>query len=210
MQAAVVAARLTPGTVAEAGAPQPAPEAGAPAPVAPVPAAPPGLGIRRAGPGDLDAVVDLGMEVIRYDANFGGVTERPWTRSALTQDAARLLADAQPWVWLAERDGQPVGLVAAHAPEHAAWIAPMAGPSPVAYLYLGGVRAAHRAAGVGAALAARLAAETERHSRSRHAPALCPGQSAVGAILEPAGLPPALDGMGGPARDRGALAFSSR
>ena len=162
--AAVVAARLTPGTVAEAGAPQPAPEAGAPAPVAPVPAAPPGLGIRRAGPGDLDAVVDLGMEVIRYDANFGGVTERPWTRSALTQDAARLLADAQPWVWLAERDGQPVGLVAAHAPEHAAWIAPMAGPSPVAYLYLGGVRAAHRAAGVGAALAARLAAETERHS----------------------------------------------
>ena len=157
--AAVVAARLTPGAVSAAGAPQ-----AAPAPAEPAPAAPSGAGIRRAGPGDLDAVVDLGMEVIRYDANFGGVTERPWTRSALTQDAGLLLADAQPWVWLAERDGVPVGLVAAHAPEHARWIAPMAGPGPVAYLYLGGVRPRYRAAGVGAALAARLAAETERHS----------------------------------------------
>ncbi len=71
-----------------------------------------------------------------------------------------LLADARPWVWLAERDGVPVGLLAAHSPEHARWIAPMAAADPVAYLFLGGVRAGQRAAGVGAALAATLAAET--------------------------------------------------
>jgi hypothetical protein len=47
-----------------------------------------GLRVRRAGPADLDAVVQLGMEVIRYDAYFGGVTERPGTADALRREAA--------------------------------------------------------------------------------------------------------------------------
>jgi hypothetical protein len=125
-----------------------------------------GVRLRRAGPADIDAVVGLGLEVIRFDAHFGGVTERPSTRAALAEEAAGLLADPQPWVWLAERDGAPVGLLAAETPARAQWIAPMTGLAPVAYLLLGGVRAGERAGGVGAALTALLAAET----RAAHVP----------------------------------------
>jgi hypothetical protein len=74
-----------------------------------------------------------------------------------------LLAGPQPWVWLAERDGAAVGMLAAEQPEQARWIAPMAGPAPVAYLLLMGVQSAERATGIGAGLAARLAAETAQH-----------------------------------------------
>ena len=54
--------------------------------------APEGLRIRRAGPADIDAVVRLGLEVIRFDAHFGGVIERPGTADALRREAAGLLA----------------------------------------------------------------------------------------------------------------------
>jgi ribosomal protein S18 acetylase RimI-like enzyme len=116
----------------------------------------PGLRIRRAGPADIDAVVRLGMEVIRYDAYFGGVTERPGTAAALRREAAGLLTGPEPWTWLAERDGLTVGMIAAERPESAGWIAPLAGPAPVAYVSLLGVLPGDRGGGVGAALAGRL------------------------------------------------------
>jgi GNAT superfamily N-acetyltransferase len=116
--------------------------------------APPGLRVRRAGPTDIDAVVALGMVVIRFDANFGSVTERTSSEPALRREMASLLSDQQPWVWLAERDGEPVGMLAAERPDRARWIAPMTGPAPVAYLQEMGVRADQRARGTGAAMAA--------------------------------------------------------
>jgi hypothetical protein len=119
-----------------------------------------GVAVRRAGPADLGALVRLGLEVIRFDAHFGGVRERPSTAAALTAEFEQLLAPPQPWFWLAERDGQPVGMLAAEQPHQAAWIAPLTRSSPVAYLLLAGVTAGVRAAGVGAALAACLNAET--------------------------------------------------
>ena len=64
--------------------------------------------IRQAGPADLDEVVRLGLETIRYDAHFGTVIERPETPVALRHEAGELLAAPDPWVWLAERDGAPV------------------------------------------------------------------------------------------------------
>jgi GNAT superfamily N-acetyltransferase len=115
-----------------------------------------GLRIRRAGPADIDAVVRLGVEVIRFDAHFGGVTERPGTAAAMRREAAGLLAGSEPWTWLAERDGTAIGLLAAERPEAAGWIAPMVGPAPVAYLMLMFVLPGERASGVGAALTARL------------------------------------------------------
>jgi GNAT superfamily N-acetyltransferase len=115
-----------------------------------------GLRIRRAGPADIDAVVRLGMEVIRFDAHFGGVTERPGTADALRREAAGLLAGPEAWMWLAERDGTPVGMLAAERPESASWIAPMVRPAPVAYVLLLGVLPDERGSGVGAALTARL------------------------------------------------------
>ena len=38
---------------------------------------PPGVRVRRAAPADLDVVVHMGMEVVRFDAHFGGVIDRP-------------------------------------------------------------------------------------------------------------------------------------
>jgi GNAT superfamily N-acetyltransferase len=127
-------------------------------PAAEIPA---GQRIRRAGLADLDAVVRLEHEVVRYDANFVAVIDRPWTADALRADATTALAAAEPWVWLAERDGQAIGVLHAQRPADAGWIARLTRPEPVAYNLLTGVSATERGAGVGAALAAQFHAETE-------------------------------------------------
>ena len=117
------------------------------------------VAIRRATPDDLDAFVELGLQVIRFDAYFGGVRERPWTAAALSDEFAVMLAAPRPWMWLAERGGRAVGMLAAEPPEQAAWIAPLTRSAPVAYVLLAGVRPDERARGTGAALATSLAAE---------------------------------------------------
>jgi GNAT superfamily N-acetyltransferase len=116
---------------------------------------PPGVRIRRATPADLDVVAAMAMEVVRFDAYFGGVIERPGTAEMLRAEVARLL-EHDPWTWLAERDGDPVGLLIAERPEVADWIAPRTCLSPVAYLLALFVVPAERAAGVGAALTGQL------------------------------------------------------
>jgi GNAT superfamily N-acetyltransferase len=117
---------------------------------------PPGVRIRRASPADLDVGARMGMETVRFDAHFGGVIERPGAAEALRAEVARLLDEPEPWAWLAERDGDPVGLLVAQRPAIAGWIAPRTCQSPVAYLLLLFVAPAERGAGVGAALAGRL------------------------------------------------------
>jgi GNAT superfamily N-acetyltransferase len=121
--------------------------------------APPGVVIRRAGPADIGAVVRLGLEVIRYDAHFGNGGQGPDTVAALHREAAGLLAGPQPWTWLAERDGSPIGLVSAQRPDAAGWIAPLVRAAPVAYLMLGFVAPGERASGIGTTLVARLHAD---------------------------------------------------
>jgi GNAT superfamily N-acetyltransferase len=115
-----------------------------------------GLRIRRAGPADVEAVVRLGLEVIRFDAQVCSVTERPQTEAALRRECDGMLAIPEPWTWLAERDGAAIGMVTAEPPDQAAWIGPLVGLAPAAYLLLMGVQAGQRGTGVGAALAARL------------------------------------------------------
>jgi GNAT superfamily N-acetyltransferase len=124
-------------------------------PPAAVPVAP-DVRIRRAGPEDLDAVVQLGLETIRYDAHFGTVIERPETPAALRHEAGQVLAAPDPWVWLADRDGAPIGLLFAERPEFAGWIAPMVRATPVAYLELMDVLPGDRGRGVAAALVSQL------------------------------------------------------
>jgi GNAT superfamily N-acetyltransferase len=75
---------------------------------------------------------------------------------ALRREAGELLAAPDPWVWLAERDGAPFGLLYAERPEAAGWIAPMVRAAPVAYLELMDVLPGERGRGVAAALVARL------------------------------------------------------
>ena len=168
----------------------------------------PGVRIRRAGPDDLDAVVRLGLETIRYDAHFGTVIERPETAVALRHEAARLLGAAGPWVWLAEREGDPVGLLYAERPEFAGWIAPMVRAAPVAYLELMDVLPGQRGRGVAAALVGAAAPGRGRVRGGGHAAALRAGQPAVRAVLAPAGVPAAVDHLGGQAGRHPPLAVS--
>lgn len=117
---------------------------------------PPGVRIRRASQADLDVVARMGMDVVRFDSHFGGVIERPGTAEALRAEIARLLDDHEPWAWLAERAGHPVGVLVAERPEIAGWIAVRTCRSPVAYLLLLFVAPTERETGVGAALTERL------------------------------------------------------
>jgi predicted N-acetyltransferase YhbS len=119
------------------------------------------LRIRTAGQGDLDALERLGMEMMRYDAHFGPVTVRADTARGLRESAARALAAAQPWTWLAERDGEAVGMVQAEPPEAAGWVAPLVRAQPVAYLGEMSVLPGVRGAGVGTALVEHLHRELD-------------------------------------------------
>ena len=117
--------------------------------------------IRRAGMPDADVVARLAIEVIRFDSRFGAVNERPDTLAALRREAAGLLAGPEPWAWLAERDGEPVGLLAAQRPEAARWIAPMVGLVPAAYLMLMFVHPDERGSGTGGRLVAEFHREAD-------------------------------------------------
>jgi GNAT superfamily N-acetyltransferase len=132
------AARATPGRAerGEATRPVPAPDST----------------VRRAGATDLDVVTRLGLETIRYDALFGSVIERPSTATALRRDVVRLLADPQPWIWLAERDGTATGVLIAEPPDATGWIATLVSLAPVAYNDLTFVSPAERGSGVADAL----------------------------------------------------------
>ncbi|MBV9381302.1 MAG: GNAT family N-acetyltransferase [Streptosporangiaceae bacterium] len=118
-----------------------------------------GVLVRRAGPSDMDEVVRLGVEVVRYDSHFGGVRMRPGTAGAMRRQVAGLLAGAEPWTWLAERDGTAIGLLAAQRPEAAGWISPMVGAGPAAYLMLMFVEPPDRGSGAADALTARFSRE---------------------------------------------------
>jgi GNAT superfamily N-acetyltransferase len=120
-----------------------------------------GVRIRRAGPADAAAVAGLSLEIVRFDAHFGCVVERPGTDGALRRYASTLLARPQPWAWLAERDGTPVGMVTAERPAEAAWISHMAGLAPAAYLGQMFVTPGERGHGVANALVARLHEEID-------------------------------------------------
>jgi GNAT superfamily N-acetyltransferase len=130
-------------------------------PRAPDPHAAGALRIRRAGPADTDSVARLGIEIIRFDSRFGAVNERAGTLDALRREVAGLVAGPAPWTWLAERDGEAVGMLAAQRPEAAGWITPMTCLAPAAYLMLMFVQPGARGTGVGAALAGQFHREAD-------------------------------------------------
>jgi GNAT superfamily N-acetyltransferase len=108
--------------------------------------------IRKAGPADLDAVAEMEMGVIRYDAQFGGAIERPATQSLVRADAGAALAKQKTWTWLAERDGRPAGLVVVSPPADSSWVAIMTSQVPAAYLGTMFVKPEERETGVATSL----------------------------------------------------------
>jgi GNAT superfamily N-acetyltransferase len=111
--------------------------------------------IRAAGPDDLDAVTELEMGVIRFDAQFGAAILRPATEALIRDASRKALARRQDWVWVAERSGRLVGLVHVLPPDESAWIAGMTRPGTTAYLQSMFLGPDERGGGLGAALVRR-------------------------------------------------------
>ena len=121
----------------------------------------PGLVIRPAGPDDLDAVAELELGVVRYDAHFGGSIPRPATEALVRAETQAALAKRPGWTWLAEQDGQPVALTVVEPPAAATWIAGMTRTGATAYLQTMFVRPDERSGGIGAALVRHVHGELD-------------------------------------------------
>ena len=122
---------------------------------------PPGVVIRPAGPDDLDAVTELEIGVVRYDAHFGGSIPRPATEALVRAETQAALAKRPGWTWLAEEDGQPVALTVVEPPAAATWIAGMTRTGATAYLQTMFVRPDERSGGIGAALVRHVHGELD-------------------------------------------------
>jgi GNAT superfamily N-acetyltransferase len=124
-------------------------------------APPEGLVIRPAGPDDLDAVTELEVGVVRYDAHFGGSIPRPATETLVRAETQAAMAKRPGWTWLGERDGQPVALTVVEPPAAATWIAGMTRTGATAYLQTMFVRPDERSGGIGAALVRHVHGELD-------------------------------------------------
>src|SRR5205085_1547858 len=113
----------------------------------------PGLGQRhprervqvvRAGPDDLDALAGVALAQTRSETEFGSAVDRPDPAGQVRAELAGLLAGPEPWVWLAEVDGRPVGALTAERPAATGWLAPFTDARPVGYLRMARVEPAGR------------------------------------------------------------------
>lgn len=104
---------------------------------------------------DVEAALQLWLEVVRWDSQFNTVTERPSTAGVFRTELRKALARDQSWSFAAEVDGQVRGLLIISPPDQAGWIAPLVSAAPTAYLGTQVVTAGQRGNGVGAALVRR-------------------------------------------------------
>jgi GNAT superfamily N-acetyltransferase len=111
---------------------------------------------------DLDDVVDLHVEQIRWGAQFGSTPVRAAAAEVARRDYTGVLERDEPWTWIAEWDGRPVGMITVTPPELAGWVAGLSSASTPAYVGTTVVLAPRRAGGVGAALVARAHAALDR------------------------------------------------
>jgi GNAT superfamily N-acetyltransferase len=119
-----------------------------------VPAFGTGVRIRPGTAADLDVLADLNLAVVDFDVQFGVVTRRPSTRDMLRASYVEALDRADPGIWLAERAGQPIGMIAIDLPPHANWVSGLTCAAPVGYVGCIYVRDEARGGGVGSALVA--------------------------------------------------------
>jgi predicted N-acetyltransferase YhbS len=117
--------------------------------------------VRKAGPRDTVAVTRLWREQLRWDAQFGYSTIRPSTAAGLAEQVAQAVGGEEKRAWIAERDGEAVGLIVVQPPEHAAWAGQAVGVSPAAYLNCGAVAAGERGTGIGSALVRHVHREVD-------------------------------------------------
>jgi len=114
------------------------------------------LVIRHAEPADQDAVTELELDVIHYDARFGAAFPRPATPSLVREATRKNLEQRPDWTWLATKRGRPVGLAVVEPPAEAGWIAGLTRPGRTAYLASMFMSPEERGAGTGAKLIANV------------------------------------------------------
>jgi GNAT superfamily N-acetyltransferase len=122
---------------------------------------PPGLVIRRAGPDDIDDILDLAAEELEYESGLSQLVARPNLRALMRPEVVESLDVAVPWTWIAIEAGRAVGVLRLSTPDSARWIVPVSARQPAAYLGLLSVTAPARGRGIGAALALRAHAEAD-------------------------------------------------
>lgn len=117
-----------------------------------------GLIIRPLEERDLGAAATRFLDVIRWDSQFQGSYLRESTPTAVDLDLQHALNSDGTSSWVADVDGQVVGLGTLEWPKDASWISPqVAGdPDEVAYLGVMSVQPGRRGGGIGSALAAHL------------------------------------------------------
>lgn len=111
---------------------------------------------------DLDDVVGLHVEQTRWATQFGGSYIRATAAEVARRQYAGVLERDQPWTWVAEDDGRPVGMISVTPPELAGWVAGLSSAAVPAYVGTTVVRASRRADGVGTALVAHAHAALDR------------------------------------------------
>ena len=111
---------------------------------------------------DLDDVVDLHVEQIRWGAQFGGGAVRATAAEVARREYTGVLERDERWTWIAEWDGRTVGMITVTPPELAGWVAATTSVRTPAYVGTTMVRAPSRAGGVGTALVARAHAALDR------------------------------------------------
>jgi GNAT superfamily N-acetyltransferase len=122
---------------------------GVPAPTAP------GAAIRPLAPADVDAATQLHLGIVRFDAQFGAVGERPSTAARMREALQAHAERPEPTAWVAEQDGRLVGLCEVELPDRTGWTGRLCAAGPVGYLGAMFVDPAVRGGGIGAALHAR-------------------------------------------------------
>ena len=122
---------------------------------------PPGVIIRRAGPDDAAAILDLAAEEMEYESGLSQLVARPNQRALMRPEVLDSLRMDKPWAWIATDAGRAVGVLRLSNPEAARWIVPVSGRQPAAYLGLLSVTAPARGHGIGAALADRAHAQAD-------------------------------------------------
>jgi hypothetical protein len=162
-----------------------------------VPAGGPDLPVRRLRESDLGHAVGLWLEVVRWDAQFGAVNERPSTADRIREELVDELGRANPWTWVAEVDGRVAGLLMISPPARSGWIAPVVKGSATAYLGCLGVSAGRRGRGGGRRPGPARPRRSGRRRGRRHVAALRRAEPAVRAVLAPVRVPAAVDGLAG-------------
>ena len=112
---------------------------------------------------DVDAVLSLQLDLMRWDDNFGGAHWRASTPARVQEYVAGLTGGDLPRAWVAELDGDVVGTCSVERGKDASWAgaAVAADPEEVAYIGTMSVAPGRRGGGIGTLLIAHVHHEME-------------------------------------------------